>query len=272
MDDKERSKKRIFIIFVYFVILAIFSTLFYFWIKPEETCFDGIKNQNEEEIDCGGICKKCEKIITKDLVVNKAGAVKNGFSGQLDLYAEIYNPNSAYGSKFFDYEFIFKDSSGATVLSKKGKDFILPGETKYIIELNASSEKEFSTAEFKITNPQWIEFTEEYSKPELRVTNKKYSEINSAEVFSEARGLLKNDSPYDFSSIVIKVVLKDIDGNVLGLNSTEIKTVKTSEEREFLVFWPKKFPGAVMQVEVQPEVNIFDSESFMKKYFKSQSF
>lgn len=27
----------------------------------EETCFDGIKNQNEEEIDCGGKCEPCKK-------------------------------------------------------------------------------------------------------------------------------------------------------------------------------------------------------------------
>lgn len=26
-----------------------------------QTCFDGMKNQNEEDIDCGGICKPCEK-------------------------------------------------------------------------------------------------------------------------------------------------------------------------------------------------------------------
>jgi hypothetical protein len=25
-----------------------------------ETCFDGIKNQNETGVDCGGICKLCE--------------------------------------------------------------------------------------------------------------------------------------------------------------------------------------------------------------------
>lgn len=27
----------------------------------KETCFDGIKNQDEESIDCGGICKPCKK-------------------------------------------------------------------------------------------------------------------------------------------------------------------------------------------------------------------
>lgn len=29
--------------------------------EKTETCFDGIKNQNEESIDCGGICMPCEK-------------------------------------------------------------------------------------------------------------------------------------------------------------------------------------------------------------------
>ena len=31
----------------------------------KETCFDGIKNQNEEEIDCGGVCKPCENQLQK---------------------------------------------------------------------------------------------------------------------------------------------------------------------------------------------------------------
>ena len=31
-------------------------------VKPEETCFDGIKNQNEEGIDCGGVCKPCVEL------------------------------------------------------------------------------------------------------------------------------------------------------------------------------------------------------------------
>jgi len=31
----------------------------------KETCFDGIKNQNEERADCGGLCKACEKQVTE---------------------------------------------------------------------------------------------------------------------------------------------------------------------------------------------------------------
>lgn len=272
MDDRERTKKKAIIVFIYFIIFAAIVALLYFWLFPKATCLDGIKNQNEKDVDCGGVCKKCEKNVAQDLVVNKAEAVEAGTNDQVDLYAEVFNPNNSFGSKSFDYEFIFKDSSGAVVSSRKGKDFILPGETKNVVELNAPSGAGFSSVEFKITNPQWMEFTEYYEKPQLKITNKIYTESKTADIFGEARGLLKNDSAYDFTLITIKVILRDANGNVLALNSTEIKTVKTGEEREFTVLWPKKFSGTVMKVDVYPEVNIFDSESFMRKYFKAQVF
>ncbi|MBU0579683.1 MAG: hypothetical protein KKA19_00760, partial [Candidatus Margulisbacteria bacterium] len=261
MDNKGRAKKRVIIIFVYLLIFAAIIALLYLWLSPKETCLDGIKNQNEEDVDCGGVCKKCEKIETQDLVVSKAGAVESGIENQFDLYAEVHNPNNVFGNKSFDYEFIFKDYSGAVVSSRKGEDFILPGETKNVIELNVPSRSEFSSIEFKITNLQWMEFNEYYEKPQLKITNKNYTESQSADVFGEVRGLLKNDSPYDFSLINIKVILRDANDNILALNSTEVKTVRTGEEREFMVLWPKKFSGTVMKVDVYPEVNIFDSES-----------
>ena len=49
--------------------------------EKKETCFDGIKNQNEEGIDCGGTCKPCEKQVlecndnnpcTDDIIKNDA--------------------------------------------------------------------------------------------------------------------------------------------------------------------------------------------------------
>ena len=47
----------------------------------KETCFDGLKNQNEEGTDCGGVCKRCEKQViecndnnpcTNDITENNA--------------------------------------------------------------------------------------------------------------------------------------------------------------------------------------------------------
>jgi hypothetical protein len=272
MNEIGRNKKRIKIISVYLIIFLILILIFYFSFRTKETCFDGIKNQNEEGVDCGDVCKKCEKIEAKNIIVSKAGAIETGIVGQKDFFAEVYNPNDRYGSKLFQYEFVFKNSSDEKVFSKKGSSFILPGEKKYVIEFNVPLENEFSKTEFIISDSEWTEFNEYYEKPQLKITNKKYNEPNSAEIFGEVRALLKNDSSYDFTSVSVRVILKDSSDEILALNSTELNSVKTGEEREIVFIWPKKFSGTVEKIEIQPEVNIFDSNAFMKKYFKSQNF
>ena len=77
---------------------------------------------------------------------------------------------------------------------------------------------------------------------------------------------MRNRSPFDFDSIKIQVILKDAGGKVLALNSTEMKNIKAGEDRDFKVFWPSSFPGTVNSMEVQADVNVFNSDSFLKKF------
>jgi len=67
------ARKRIIIIVVYLLLLALVVFGVYSFLKAEETCLDGVKNQNEEEIDCGGVCKKCDKVKALDLKVISYG-------------------------------------------------------------------------------------------------------------------------------------------------------------------------------------------------------
>jgi len=80
-------------------------------------------------------------------------------------------------------------------------------------------------------------------------------------------GLLKNESPFDFSLISLKIILKDSADKVVALNLTEIRTVKSGENRDFRAVWFSRFLGEVLNVEVQAEANVFDSESFTTKNF-----
>jgi len=273
--DKNK-KKQIIIASIYAILFLLFFgfvfSKIYFWIKPAPTCSDGIKNQNEEGTDCGGVCSnKCAPAARYDLKVISAGFVESGFPGKYDLYAEVSNPNSDLGASQFQYLFKIKNSSGEQTATREGTAIILPGETKYVIENNIESKTAPESVEAEIKNPVWVEFAD-YEKPQLKIINKNYNEINSGVGFGEAVGVLRNDSPFDFSAIKIKVILKDFDGKIVALNSTQINTVKSGENREFRAFWPVKFPGTVGNMEVQAEVNVFDSDSFAKKYFKTQKF
>jgi hypothetical protein len=271
---EKADKKRIAIIFIYFILFAGLVWAAYAHFKPKATCFDGIKDQNEEGVDCGGVCaKKCAaQADAAPLQVQKSGAVSSGIPGKYDFYALVSNPNTVYGSKKFDYEVDLKDASGKVVATRGGSDFILPGETKYLVEPDISVSDTPATTDIKITDSDWVELNSYYEEPDIQIVNKTYDQISGGVGFSQAYGLLKNNSPFDFDLIKIQIILKDADGNVLALNSTQMKTVKAGEQRDFTVAWPNSFPGTVSSMEAQAEVNVFNSDTFLKQYYQTEKF
>lgn len=269
----KNTKKRIVIIFIWIIFFVLIFWLFYVVFRTKQTCFDGIKNQNEEDVDCGGVCsKKCKKMDAQALIVGETGVLDGSTSGEYDFFGVVSNPNNLYGSEYFDYKIKFFDENGLVLGEKTGNSFILPGEKKYIIENNIALNKIPTRSELTISNSKWIEFNEQYEQPDLKIINKTFGEITSGVGFYEAKGLVKNDSPYDFAIIKIKVILKDAEEKIIALNSTEMRTVRSGEIRDFRVFWPERFSGNVANPEMQIEVNIFNSDTFAKKNIKTQQF
>lgn len=263
--------KRIIIIIVYLIILSSIGIGIYFLKKPAPTCFDGKQNQNEEKIDCGGPCQPCEvKPVTQDLQIKEKAFVYGG-PGRYDVMARIYNPNNQYGSAEFSYKFILKDSAGNMLTEKEGKSFILPAETKYVLESNLETQGSPQTVEIELGETRWEEFSG-YEEPQLNIYQKQYNVASSQPIFSEATGLLRNESTFDFGTIGINVVLRDANGTPVAFNSTVMNTVTAGEERDFRLIWPLSFPGEVQSVEMKAEANVFDSQNFLKRYLPPAEF
>jgi hypothetical protein len=271
MEKTEKKRRIIIAIFITTFVGIIFLLLQGFKAAP--SCFDGIKNQDEKNIDCGGICEKNCLLVTKEnLVVRYAGHVESGIANKYDVYGKVANPNNQLGSNKFNYEFKIKNAAGDIVAKRSGTSFILSGDEKYVIETNVETEDIPVSVELEIGNTEWIEDDSYLEKPTLKIVNKDYSEISSGVNFSEATGLLKNESQFDFSSIKLRILLKDKTGEIIAINSTQISTVKAGENRGFRVVWPGRFSGNVGNMEVQTEVDVFDPETFLKKYFQSEKF
>jgi len=270
---EKRDKKRLIIGAVYAAIIIGVVFLIYQCQKPAPNCFDSKQNQNEQGVDCGGVCaKQCPVVAKENLIVRQTGYVESGIAGSYDIYAEVANPNNFVGSSMFSYKFTVRNAAGETMAEPYGTSFILPADKKYIIETNVSTKDVPASVELNVSDSQWVEATDAYEKPALKVVSKNYNEITSGVGFGEATGLLKNESPFDFNSIKLRIILKDENGKIVALNSTQMNTVQAGENRDFRVDWPSHFSGSVSLMDVQVEVNVFDSEAFVKKYFQPGRF
>ena len=112
--------------------LVVIGIICYFVFKPKTTCFDGVQNQNETDIDCGGDCVSCEVKDLEELnIIDKASFLKQ--NDKYYVYQKVLNSNSDWGVQQYKYSFIILGESKSKEV--KGSTYILPKQEKVIMEV-----------------------------------------------------------------------------------------------------------------------------------------
>ena len=254
--------KRIKIIAAYLILLGLIAFSIYFIKSPASTCFDKIQNQGEKGIDCGGPCAPCKDVgQTKDLIAQEVAFAPGG-NDTYDVVAKISNPNDFAGAESFEYILTLKDASGTVIATREGTSFISPSDTRYVAQLELATDSNAipESANIAINDVQWGKLSD-IGKPQLGVYSKKFG-AGSIDNSSEAEGIIRNESGYDFKKIEVTIVVRDEEGNVVGINLTQRDSLRAKEEQKFTVTWPYILGGDIQEMEVDPQVNIFDSQNF----------
>lgn len=271
MNAFARLFRKIFFGFLFFALIAgsgygVYSK----FLVPAPNCADNIQNQNETGIDCGGVCPNaCAVSVPQEVgkvQVEWVKAVPSGI-GAYDLAAKIKNPNKYWGLKDYDYQFISKNEAGNVVLTKEGSSYLLPNDYDYVIALSIKADSPPQNIEFKISNEKWVNVSGDYdiSSVSLPVNSQQFN-LKDASGLSSASGVLINDTAYNFDRIDIKVALFGSDNSLLGVNTSNLDTVLSKEERRLLIVWSDPPASAVYGVDFKATTNIFNSSNFMRHY------
>lgn len=260
-----RKKKQIIIAFIYLLFwMGVGFFVYTLYLKPAPSCFDGVQNQNEKGIDCGGSCaKQCPLVgvLEPNLLFAEALAVPGERSS---IVARLENPNFYYGASSLDYRIDFIAPSGS-VASKRGSTYLLPRERKYVIE-NALPYPAGGFAGFYIESVLWEKLPEwKAGSVILSVKDKNYRTLLGEAAKSEATGVVVNQSDFDIDKVEISIVLYGNDSRLAGAIKHEIRTLTSSEERHFRATWPFDLPEAA-RFDIEAETDIFSNQNFMKRY------
>ena len=274
-----RRKKHLIIVSILALVLVLLLTGAYFkWFYQGATCFDNKQNQKEEGVDCGGPCEmSCEFLTVKKLETQwvKAILLKDGF---YDLAAKVENLNPNFGLAQFRYAFELFDAADQLIVRKEGDSFILPNQSKYIIEANVAVGAAPVKTELVILDSvktDWQRLNDNFETPDIYVHDKqfKYLENQAGQPASaQVSGIIKNNSDFDFDKIVVSVALFDTNKEMIGVNKTQAHTIPASEERYFSVLWFSPLVGEVKSVDVLADTNLFSDSNFMKRFGAPEKF
>ena len=178
-----------------------------------------------------------------------------------NILFQLKNPNLSWGARVLKYKISAYDKNDNIISERDGRDFILPNETKYIFALNWYLDKPLGQIKVKIGPSSWEMLNENYYDW-LKVYNLRANFSVPPEVgYLYAEGTVRNNSPFDLKNIIVKVILKDKKGKIIGIGKTVLYDILAKDSRYFKVIWRSPFEGIkksdidLSSLEVYPESN-----------------
>lgn len=227
-------KRQIMIIGVLSLLLiGIFTLGFYLLFSKPKTCFDGIKNQGETGIDCGGDCARICRDDSRGLIVSWVRLFKIR-DGLYSAAAQIENPNVGSIASNVPYTFTLKDKSGATVTTREGEVFIPSHKSFVIFEGTIQADSLPETVFFQFDeSPDWQKSS--YVEPELVIENK---QLANEDTSPRLTATVRNPNISEVKDITLSALVYDDQGNTVQVSQTYVEEIAPGASANVTFTWP----------------------------------
>ena len=190
-----------------------------------------------------------------------------------DFLAKVTNLNTDYGSPDVEYEISFFNSGGAIISQKSGSFYILPGQTRYVIDSPLKFQGAVSRAELVIKSVDWQKLNSlAVTGVTLVAENYSYVPVLQPGAFGKVGGSVFNNSDFDLSKVDVSIVLFDASDVPIAVNKTEINTFLARTTRGFEVTWYAPFVGNVTRVDPEANTDVFENSNFLRQYGGQERF
>ena len=220
-----------------------------------------------------------EKPVLKNLEVVFADFFEIRKFGTHDAVAFVKNPNLEHGASQILYEFIFIDTQGTELAQVAGKTFVLPGESRYVIEAAIKVPGDPVEVTFRILAAEW-QGLGPFSSVGLDVedTNLHRDEDAGTTRFS---GVVRNGTPYNLKNVEAHVVLYDRTqddmplayplGKPVAAGKTNMQLLLRDGARAFQIAWPYILP-LDLEIDVRVESDFSENSNFIRDYGRTKIF
>lgn len=228
-------------IFAFVIILPIF-----FFTYKAPSCSDGIKNQGELGIDCGGPCARLCEASALRLIIRwqRAFKVKDGVYNAL---AYVENPNLDSGIDTISYRFKLYDSANILIYERDGTTSVPPNKIFGVFESNILTGLRVPARvlfEF-LGTPVW---TKSYAPdPGLVISNKVLSNQDTS---PRLAATLQNSSISPVYNTEVVAILYDVTDNALAVSRTVVNDLNPGSMAPLVFTWPEPFTQTATRIEL----------------------
>lgn len=185
-----------------------------------------------------------------------------------DAITLLKNPDVEFGISRFSYKFILKDDLGNVVGEQGGESYLLPQSSRYQIEIGIKTKGKASVI-FVEAETREIQKLKEFENPQKQMKISDHATFPYDQKTRASANIL-NESPFGYDRVDINFILYDEADNIVAVNYTNINAFVSGEKRQAFSAWNYPIPQKISRVEVEPNVNVFESGAFMRQYGEGQ--
>jgi len=238
----KRLLKQSAYLLLFFAFWAGVAGLFYVsFFRVPPSCSDGIMNQDEEGVDCGGACRAfCLQSGLREVSQLSAPRVFRPTADTVAVLVELKNPNPSAGIRQLPYEIEVTGDAGAP-LALKGATSIYPGEFRRFVLVRPAGNLAGTLSARLILSTStaaWVP-GEQFSRPQLSVTS---AETGKTPEGIRVVGTVTSEDALAVTEVNVVALFYDAFGTPLGASQTVVSRLLPSESAPFSIAYPP-LPG-----------------------------
>ncbi|MEA2715228.1 MAG: hypothetical protein QOG91_256 [Candidatus Parcubacteria bacterium] len=249
MASWSRRRKLAYALIALIIIVGAIIVPGFLLIYRPPTCSDGIKNGDEQGIDCGGSCERLCQNVFLSPIVNWV-RYEEIYPGVYNLAAYIENPNPDVEAVNVPYHMVVYGPRALELANKTGTVTIPPHRPTlaFVGAVNLGKVAPVTSPFFEFTAaPEWHKRADPLAA--LSIGGQNYQEDETG---SSMTVTLKNSSVQAIYRVAVYVILYDKDKNVIGFSKTIVDQIPPLGSAVAPFTWPINRHGAVISQEVLP--------------------
>jgi len=245
------ARRRFIILLIIGAVVAAFlAVVLIATFSKTPTCTDGVQNQGEQGIDCGGSCAYLCTAQQQPPTVLFTKALSYG-GGRTDIIASVENKNATAAAKNAPYTITLYGADQVLVQKVTGKVDLPPGATVPVYVPNIVSGKQTVTGAFLAITaaaPQWFSMNANGRSMPL-VSNIRQSGATDA---PRIEAVLTNPTTMPFNNVQTIVIVHNKNNEIIAASQTVLPSIPAQGQATATFTWNKAFPETPAAIEVTP--------------------
>ncbi len=254
------ARRRLFILLIVGAVVVAFLTVVLtatFYKTP--SCTDGVQNQGEAGIDCGGPCAYLCIADKQPPTVLFTKAFQNN-EGRTDVVASIENKNVDAAAKNVPYTITLYGAGQSLIQQVRGTLDLPPGMSTPVYVPGIASGRQTVTRAFLTidpSSPRWFSMTASERSISL-VSN---ITLGDTAVAPHVEAILTNPTVNAFTNVRVIVLVHGAQKDVIAASQTIVPTIPAQGKATATFTWNSAFPSTPTSIEVVPIIPLPDRQA-----------